>query len=210
MFIPSSIEKTNRTLPALIPKLKEGYDGRKLNVYRKDFLELLELKEYIPRAEIGRKVSEVNNERNSVTSNVFQIFQGLTSVISNLYGLIGTSSSNDRSYYRNTHIFIPIIVTNAPLIMVKDTVTVSSVEDSVNESDVSSYVHKVVLDYPNYFDVKKGWRDLKQKVISHNYRGLGWAEEGMESENILFCETEGLKDFLKELKIVFDNLKESL
>jgi len=207
LFTPSTrpILRSERSWPHLVPMLIKNNFGDDVKLHRKDLVNLAKIAEHIPIGGMGRKVKEQSRERDSVASAMIQVFQGLHEFIETKARTLGSTTTTDSNYGRNAYFFVPMIVTNAPLLLLKDQITPSDVEKAAKKDEFLSAVDAILVEMPDVFDVKEAWSRLKG-VLSSSRKNLGWNEQGITDGTILFCNPIGLESFVKSFISEFDKL----
>tara|TARA_R110002072_G_scaffold534_6_gene3959 strand:- start:138230 stop:139165 length:936 start_codon:yes stop_codon:yes gene_type:complete len=206
LFTPSYKKITERCWPSLIPMLCKDEFNDDVTIYRDDFKDLSKILTNIASAGAGRKVKEQSRERNSIASMALQSFQGLSNFLKVKTAEIGKTSDISSHYNRNAHFFFPIIVTNAPLLLIHDQITIKSIEDSNDISEVCSEKNHLILDMPNIYDLKEDWNQLKNAYVYSDQNKLKWLENTIIEGSVLVSSLSGLDYLLKEVKKAYDSI----
>lgn len=204
LFIPT-LDKKKYSMPSLIPVLTKDSFRDDVMIFRQDLLTFAKI-EGIPTAGGGRKVKEQSKERDSVASAVLQVCQGLGYFFEQEQRHLGGVSKADSSYTRNAHFFLPIVVTNCPLLMLRSDIDLSKVEASKSEYEIFDRFEAVALELPQIYDLRKQWEKLK-RGLGRTSNNLAWHDSGVGNGMVLFLTPEGLRTFLNELSDKFANLK---
>jgi hypothetical protein len=203
LFEPSNRPK-NHSWPYLIPALTDdGWGRNDLKIHRKDLVSFGGISD-IPLASSGKRVKEQSRERDSVASATLQVVQGLTHFFGDRALSLGDPTGPDSSYLRNAYYFIPIVVTNSPLLMLKKDVTVGAVDSSKDEREIIDELDLVCLELPNLFDLKESWNRARKALGQTQHKKLVWLDSGIEDGVILFATVDGLERYLGELRKKFD------
>lgn len=207
LFLPTLSDK-HLKWPYLVPCV-EGDDhfDRKVRFFRKDLADFAAL-EGIPISSNGRKVKEIGKERDSVTSAVLQVVQGLSYVLEVRARALGETSKQDYSYTRSAHYFLPIVVTNSPLYLLKKGVGVELVENAKSEDVFFESFDLIGLEIPKAPNLIKAWEKAKQALVSSGRKSLVWEDSGVENLQIVFCTTKGLKKILNQLIVRFQAIRD--
>lgn len=201
LFTPSTrpISISERSWPFLIPKLKKDRLGEHCNVYRNDLVTFAKVDTTLKVASSGRRVNEQTRERDSVASNLIQILQGAYHFIEKKAQTLGAVPESKTAYSRNSFFFVPIVVTNGPLLLLKDQLLVDQVEKSHTKDALVSDLDSVLVEMPDIYDLKESWEQLKNVLCHSKNHQLGWLENGLTSGQVLFCNLNGLDAFLTDL-----------
>lgn len=207
LFIPSTLRGTNleRWWPCLIPSLRKNSYGDAINLHRSDLLSLAIHNSVLKVAGVGRKVKEQTKERDTLSDSIVQIVEGLTHVFQTKANSLGSISTEDSSYARNAYYFIPIIVTNAPLLLLHEQINESQVNNAARKEDLFQSLDSILVDLPNIYDLKNSWSSLEESLRSLN-NNLSWYKDGVGAGHALFCNLEGLNHFLRDINKKFENL----
>lgn len=210
LFLPTS-QSIKSKWPYLVPcieEIEEEDDYREgVQYYRKDLVDFAKLPA-LPIASTGCKVKEINKERDSVTSAALQVVQGLTHLFEAKSSTLGKINGVHRYYLRNAHYFLPVVVTNSPLFLLKDNVTVHCVEKAENDDEFFKSCELIALQIPKTQQLIKSWDKAKKALSDNGQNGLVWQDGGLEYIPILFCTTKGLESFITNLVKQLDKLPE--
>lgn len=208
LFTPSTkpVLRSERSWPHLVPTLIKDSFGMECALNRKDLIALAKVSEAYNFAGSGRKVKEQTKERDSVTSALLQVLQGSQHLIKTSSLTLGAVAKSDSAYSRNSYFFIPIIVTNAPLLLLRESVTVDAVIGSKEKNEVFLEVDSILVEMPDIYDLKNSWTQLKNVLGKSRHDSLEWHEKGLTDGAVLFCNQAGLERFLNEFHASFKNL----
>ena len=205
LFTPSGAAPGSFSFPFLIPVLLKAEIGDHVIIHRRDLVDLATVAD-AKLALGGRKVKEQSKERDSVASAALQIALGMTNVLTDLGAKLGSVSKTDSSYYRSAHVFVPIVVTNAPLLCMKAGVSRAEVEAATDDGAFFEEVDQVALEMPLIHDLVETWNSTKKLLGRSHNETLGWHKQGIEEGRILFCTLEGMKKAVAAMLAKLDAL----
>jgi hypothetical protein len=210
LFLPV-LQNRDAKWPYLVPCVVENDDdesfGREI-FFREDLVAFAALPN-VRVASHGRKVKEISKERDSVTSAVLQVVQGLTHLFENRANALGEPSKRDYFRSKNAHYFLPIVVTNSPLYLLKKCVGIEAIGKAKNDAEYLETQEAVALQIPKTQQLLKSWNKAKQALSGGSGSALAWQEGGIEHPHILFCTPSGLKNFVRDLRKKFSNIPEN-
>lgn len=207
MFIPS--ENTDVSCPFLIPKLIKDSFSMEVNHHRIDLIEFSKL-EINKVASSGRKVKELTRERDSVTGTVTQMVQGLCYYLDKMSSTLGSTSHVDSNYGRDVFIFLPIIVVNAPLLVMEKGTLLNDIYKAQNESEIFDSEEIVALEMPKSQEIYLSWEQAKKSLNRSQNPILKWHEKGLGEGFILFANISGLEKLLTQTLEKFAAIKDDI
>lgn len=208
LFVPT-LEDLSPKWPYLVPCAEEkNYFDEKIQCFRKDLVNFASLPA-VPIASQGRKVKELNKERDSVSSAVLQVVQGLMHLFENRAEKLGEASRRDYYRIKNAHYFVPLVVTNSPLYLLKKRAGVETVQKAKVDSEFLESSEAIALQIPKTQQLLKSWESAKIALGNSGGNSLLWQEGGIEHPHILFCTPNGLKSFVRDLQERLNNIPEN-
>lgn len=206
LFMPS-FSSRKHFWPYLIPTVTEL--GRTLierPIYRRDLVEFSQVG-FIPVASNGRRISEQTRERDSVSSATLQVVQGLINFFQIQAEQLGKTNEQDPHYTRNVHYFIPIVVTNNPLYLLRKDIDLATLSRAQDESEFFQIHELICLEIPKIYDLKIAWENARLILNKSKKLNLSWVGSGLGDGLILFATLKGLQSFLSDMKCRFEQLK---
>lgn len=209
IFMPSKRNDLSKGWPSLIPIRREyNYldNGKTSKIVREPkLLELASIPKNIQIANGGKKVKEINNEKDraSVQEAQIQVLQAVEAIIQMAW--LSLPGSPQEILERNAMIHIPVIVTNAPLLVLKDHVTTELVKGSQSKEEIFSSVDQVVVEFPNNYEYTNSWNKLKSNFVGEE-RVIFWDIDRMECPYVYFCNLSGLESLFQHILDLVDKL----
>lgn len=104
LFIPSESTnaKNKKKWPHLVPALKKDRYGRETNIHRLDLIDFAIMPQNVHFAVTGRKVNEINKERDSVAAALLQVIQGTQYLVRQNISSLGQPSAEDEYFMTNS------------------------------------------------------------------------------------------------------------
>jgi len=194
------------SFPHLIPMFVGDDYGREVKLYRSEFEIAAKVIPGWSMAGSGKKVKEQSKERNSLEDSQIQMMGALQAIVEEESHELGQPDKVDSSYSRKIHIYVPLIVTNAPLYILKQDLGSDEVDAASKTEQICSRVDRILVAPPHFFHVKEALRDLSAAIATH--RGLStklaWLPQDLTAFPILFANTNSLASVMNELLTEFD------
>lgn len=203
---PKSDNNAKSHFPYLIPKLTEDRWRDNLNIYRGEFVEVSSFPKDWAWALGGRKVKEQTKERDSLSDYQGQMTAALYDVVDKDSKRLGSTTVTNHHYSRDISIYIPIIVTNAPLYLLNEGVTVGKVNSSQSYTELCRIVDVLFVMQPDLFHVRNSFETLSQNISSIATNSLEWVPWDVTAFPIIFTNPKQLKVimefFVKKIKSI--------
>ena len=207
-FIPEvkTSEQSVVHFPHLIPRLTKDDFGDDVNIYRAEFESVSSCPKKWEWASSGRKVKEQSRERDSLADYQVQVTTAVHDILNKDLNKLGLRTPTNTYYSKDITIYIPIIVTNAPLYLLNEGVTVDKVNLSKIESDLCKIMDVLLVTQPHLFHIKNILRELSKNVSSVGRNSLRWVSCDMTLFPIIFTNPHKLKEimeiFVKRVKSI--------
>lgn len=206
-FIPSGKSAQDFSFPYLIPQARflDAYSEPHYG-HRKDLVQFALCPSDFRLASIGRKVSELKDGKESLAG--YQV-QGLEAVAHFIKEDYWSPGKEDRDQSFAPHIYIPIVVSNAPLYILKDSITISEVESAADAADICESIEYLVVETPNIHYVKEALRKVSSSVRDYGGQNLKWKYSELNVAPVVFCNVTALKSLVGNLIQRFNSLPEA-
>jgi hypothetical protein len=197
---PNDVAFNGVGFPALVPGWLQGSQSL-IRGHEELLNELRDLGSW-PKALAGRKVDDQKKERDSVSPALIQLVQGTLATIEMKEKKLGTVlDAVSPSPSRDISVFVPIVVTNAPLLVLKQGLSTKAIGAARDEKDIFTKVDKLLVAQPNILGIKHEVQLILNKIrVPRTDKGLGWYEPNLTRFPLVFCTLEGLEDVIREFK----------
>lgn len=164
----------------------------------------------------GRKVAELSGDRNSVTPMLLQVLQCTLDTIDNRLQELSYTTSMEKK--REAQIYIPIVVTSAPLLVLKPDVDVEKVSSSSQKDEIFTQEDSVYVEMPDLWDLQMDWIKIQSKIYDYNTYGkytggnikapikFPIIRGTLHRNYVLFCNLKGLEKHLLFIKDNFEKV----
>lgn len=202
-FIPAE-KRVPMEFPYLIPMLLSNDYGRTIKLYRKEFVKAAQAPSKWLIASSGKKVKEQSKERNSLADYQVQMIGALQSIIEEESQALGQVNMSDSSYIRDVRIYIPIIVTNAPLYILNPVIGTDDVRKAKSSRDICTPIDRVVVAQPHFFHVKEALKALSETIAgTRSHPKLSWLPQDLTVFPVLFVNVKSLADVIQSFRDQF-------
>lgn len=190
--------------PLLLPVADQH--GR--NLFRSDGIVQAAPDPALTIVQSGRKISTAKAsegvDRDSLTGYQIQLIQGTTYFLSQRAQCIGELTQNGNSRMSPIELFVPILVTNVPLSVLHERITVRSVAQSAKFEDLCSDHPFVLVGPPTIKALFDEVRSIMTKAYETSRHNLSWKKPEMPVFPTLFSSADHLPELLASLTKKFE------
>lgn len=192
-FVPAVKPASDYSFPYLVPKarFKDAFGEGRFTM-RKDLIEFASCGSSLRLASTGRKVSELKESRDSLAGYQVQILQATANFIRQDYQRLNKADESTGKVDGTAHFYIPIVVTNAPLFILRPGIVIADVDSAKRPDSICDEVDSVLVEAPNIRHLKDALVDLSRSTISQGSQ-LRWMPCEYEIAPTLFCRISAFK-----------------
>lgn len=207
-FIPSAKNPQDFSFPFLTPQARviDGSNEARQS-FRRELVQLAICPTEYRLASLGRKVSEIKDGRESLAAYQVQVLEAVAHFVRKHYLSLGKTDSTNE-HRGSPQVYIPIVVTNSPLFMLKDSITISQVLAATSETAICDSIDFVAVEAPNIHYVKEALRKLCSNVRDHGNHNLRWKYSELKIAPVIFCNLASLKALLESFVTRFKAISE--
>lgn len=191
LFMPNH-SRSAPSLPFIQPKGKLG----NTESYRPELKELAKVKSDWINASGGKKVdtkrtkNEQISDRDTLTGMQVQMIKAVLSEMGQMERIYSRTIKNK---VPDAQFYIPIIVTNAPIFVVKSDITLKEVSDAISEEELCSQAQVLSLARPDLAQISSMIRSLDLTIQNCRENGLSLIG-GYSSSATLFVQQDAFED----------------
>ncbi len=205
-FVPSGKTAADLVFPYLVPQARCKSDFGEVHYNsRKDLKGFASCPPTLRLASTGRKVSELNGERDSLVGYQVQALEATAHFIQEEYDELGKADSVTGGTANSTQFYIPIIATNAPLFILRAGINIEEVERAKNAKEICDDVDYLLVEAPNIHHLKAMLGSLTEKVRNHG-SSTKWLFPDFQVAPVVFCGISALKTLLESFVTQYDAL----
>ena len=191
-FVPSSAKRPQR-FPHLVPVATVKDYGMDVRVFSDSLTKAGDVPQEWAFSSGGRKVKEQSRERNSLADCQIQMVGAVHASIEADARLLGIPDARTSAYSHNASVYVPIVVTNAPMYLLNEGISSANVDSASTETEIAQKTDVVLVSQPNIFHVKEALGRLSQTINNLSNRNLTWVNQDLTAFPVIFSHVGSLK-----------------